>query len=391
MYRYVSWFVLLVSYCFSGVSGANGGDFILRPETTGDNGFSWVSLSHGAKWPSKDANGVTRIKWHFNNVVQGKDTSALQLLSVVNVAMSNWESVCNIKFDYQGTTAAITSDSIGIKPDKISAIGFKPGNTLTMGITSTIYNIEDNDTYSISEADLTIYDNYSDFLGREPKFQVLQGTVTHELGHFLGLDHSDKSESIMYAAPYHTGAYNVVIRQDDIDGCVAKYGKPKTVGTQKYTQLDINPVVDATGLPAIVPTTVVPSSVEQPRTPTSADISVTETMSNGRKTLEIDFKPGFRYNIPRAHRFLVAHYNGYFFGWNKLWGIWWPIKDILNETMLGTAVSSDFAKDGAWPEKLTVSYYPGTVTGVQLYLAYGLTLKQIAIDKTYALAYEIKD
>jgi hypothetical protein len=46
---------------------------------------------------------------------------------------------------------------------------------------------------------------------------TLQGLITHEVGHLLGIAHSDVNESIMFANPYHNYDYQRVLRQDDID------------------------------------------------------------------------------------------------------------------------------------------------------------------------------
>jgi hypothetical protein len=47
----------------------------------------------------------------------------------------------------------------------------------------------------------------------------------HELGHLLGLGHSDRPASILYANPYHPErGYMRNLKGDDIAGCVALYG-----------------------------------------------------------------------------------------------------------------------------------------------------------------------
>ncbi len=59
----------------------------------------------------------------------------------------------------------------------------------------------------------------------------LQTVYLHELGHGLGLGHSDNTQAVMYA--YYTGAH-CQLHQDDIDGVSALY--PETGGEATPTQ-----------------------------------------------------------------------------------------------------------------------------------------------------------
>ena len=49
-------------------------------------------------------------------------------------------------------------------------------------------------------------------------------TALHEIGHSLGLDHSDSKDAIMY--PFYTGfKENLALNEDDIKGIRYIYGK----------------------------------------------------------------------------------------------------------------------------------------------------------------------
>lgn len=60
----------------------------------------------------------------------------------------------------------------------------------------------------------------------------VQNVVTHEVGHIVGLDHSDVFESTMYAEQLQGELHKRELHQDDIDGLCLSYpfGKPTPLG-----------------------------------------------------------------------------------------------------------------------------------------------------------------
>lgn len=187
------------------------GDYVVH---TVGNQFEWLSMGSGnTRWASN------AIAWHYNPANAPANFSHDEILAIVNTAMAKWEAVCNVQFSYQGTL-----DSTLFRLDRKNVIGWSIGllSGAADGLTESWLQGS-----TVVDADIGIWrDSPAQKAGSDKEQQRLEvtGIVTHELGHLLGLGHSDKSKSIMFANPYHHYLYTNTLRQDDIDGCVAKYG-----------------------------------------------------------------------------------------------------------------------------------------------------------------------
>ena len=180
----------------------NGDDFQAIPD---GNHFSYIH--YGARWP----NGV--INWSYNPSGQPTSFSNSDVLAAINTAMRSWTEGCGIQFAYQGeTTAAV------INKDGISAIGWGDANGYS-GYTSFWWN----GAMQVTEGDIVL--NAS----KLPRLENLQATMTHEIGHLLGLTHSDQPRSIMFANPYHSTAYQTQPKGDDLSACALLYGSKGVV------------------------------------------------------------------------------------------------------------------------------------------------------------------
>ncbi|WP_413289080.1 matrixin family metalloprotease [Bdellovibrio sp. HCB337] len=199
------------------------------------------------------------INWYYNP--NGAPSSLASTgLDTIKTSLDYWSSVCNIKFNYMGTTTK-TSDQNQMDSTNVFGWGTALGST---GITFS-YMKGTRAPITIAESDIQF--NPSDIRDAT----TLRGVANHEIGHLIGLIHSDVSASIMFANPYHPVNYLLMLRQDDIDGCVGLYGVP---GAATPTP---TPTATPTPTPVMTPTPtptprVTPTPAPTPRvtpTPTS--------------------------------------------------------------------------------------------------------------------------
>lgn len=64
----------------------------------------------------------------------------------------------------------------------------------------------------------------------------LSNTLTHEVGHFLGLDHTDNEEATMYRSAPSGEVQKRTLHQDDINGLCAIYPGDEQSGTCEYPE-----------------------------------------------------------------------------------------------------------------------------------------------------------
>ena len=69
-------------------------------------------------------------------------------------------------------------------------------------------------------------------------FRDIQNTVTHEIGHMVGLGHSDVEKATMYASALDQELKKRDLDADDIQAVCTLY-KPKEINVPIYKQIDI--------------------------------------------------------------------------------------------------------------------------------------------------------
>lgn len=163
------------------------------------------------------------VRWHYNPTeYEGFSESDKQkIIRIIKKAMSSWSQYGDIEFIYQGESTSDTTDT----DDEIITISYIDKNDFNdvcgkgyLGCASLLWDF-----------DKAIYDG---FIALNPKYyhrlseRELQGLITHEVGHLLGIDHSNDKDSIMYAKPYHSKSYQSILRKDDIKAISSLYPYP---------------------------------------------------------------------------------------------------------------------------------------------------------------------
>ena len=177
----------------------------------------WVPIRgiKGAKWPNNT------YKWHFNPANIPAPLTADEVLAALKAAAAQWMQVCNIKIEYMGLTTAIPGAQTTYTPwiNGQNIWGFAPieGTFRNVGGYALPTVMADARIYA---ADIVLNSNASLWAAL-----TVQAIATHEIGHAIGLDHSEKPSSMMYATPYHDTVYGQWLHDDDVDGVVALYGE----------------------------------------------------------------------------------------------------------------------------------------------------------------------
>lgn len=353
------------------------------------NSFEWVGYDHGMKWLSQektfnyaknsnvDINGTTHIKWNFNPAYSDTKITSSQALEVIKTAMLNWESVCNIRFEYQGTTNA----SPASHGDGISSIGFVPvgsmGNAAANGETQSYGGIlnDGSKTAFFTEADMMFPTSFTKLTGYSSQaYLAFQGVATHELGHFLGLQHSDKTDAIMYANPYHDPIYEATIRQDDVDGCVQMYGQPLNPNPFAFTTLDGS--AQATTTAPLKLTSDMVSLKDVPGY--YQDIFGPGSLLGHSVT--VSFRTGV---VPDGmYRYVFALFNGMYFAYNSVARSWTYIPDI--KYAQGQQAESTVISSNGFTTPVFFEYPSGAgLIGTRVFVGYGKTFSSMISDVTY--------
>ncbi|MEO7255876.1 MAG: matrixin family metalloprotease [Casimicrobium sp.] len=167
------------------------------------------------------------IHWLYNDANRPAGLSATPSAAVASIqsAMSKWTAACNIQFVYDGATSAgpslsgLNFNGGGGTRDGLNVIAWGSGGNLsgnTTGITFVSAS-SSGGPFRLDEGDIAI--NYA----FNPNLDV---TLVHEVGHLIGLNHSDVQNAVMSGPPLTSYVSLSALTADDIAGCQNLYGPP---------------------------------------------------------------------------------------------------------------------------------------------------------------------
>lgn len=191
-----------------------------------------------------DEGETTRLQWKTNIIPIAFSTSLKNHIYIrpgsdiegaIQKSLETWENASNIKFQVTWTDKDTISPS-GKSGDGVSlvTIADTTENVLLFGSdtdkVSARTRVFFNRKGTITEADIVL--NPYEIFSTDGAFGTvdLQATLTHEIGHFLGLEHSTVIGSTMHEHQGKNGVYSLsgfsprTLAEDDLAGIRALYG-----------------------------------------------------------------------------------------------------------------------------------------------------------------------
>jgi len=183
---------------------------MLRFHTDGEQ-QKYVRFTQTTGWPG----GVVHWRYNDANRPAGIVGSAATMISLIQAGMAKWSAVCNIQFIYDGTSSNAPSLANTTQTfDGVNVVGWLAQTAPQTGNAGIGWSNPPDPGPTI-EGDIAFNYTYN------PDINI---TIVHEVGHFIGLQHSDVSNVVMSGPPLTSYVAQANLQADDIAGCVAIYG-----------------------------------------------------------------------------------------------------------------------------------------------------------------------
>ena len=204
--------------------------------------FNFSAAAYGLQFA--DTSRTVRLRWKKNKIAIAVSTSLSQnsalatqndVEGAIRRSLQAWENVTDLSFELTSTDKQTISPA-GSYGDGVSLITIAqtPENLILFGNATDEISAQTRTFYNrqgfISEADIVLnpYQQFSTD-GTIGTYD-LEATLTHEIGHLLGLEHSSVLGATMQERQGKNGVYNLsafasrTLAEDDVTGIRALYG-----------------------------------------------------------------------------------------------------------------------------------------------------------------------
>jgi len=185
---------------------------------------AWADLDFGCQHPTWAGNTT---QWHLMSNYMSGDLSAAQVAQIITDSFSEWdEPGCS---DFTATQTGTTS---GIVPDNNGSIVFFENSVGWPADPNILAYATPTPGAGCSIASSAIVFNAVTYTWSAGGGNDLQSVMTHEVGHWIGLDHSSHGGATM-AACYSGGTGDQVLSCDDTEGICTLYPSGATTCNER--------------------------------------------------------------------------------------------------------------------------------------------------------------
>ncbi|MEM7164086.1 MAG: IPT/TIG domain-containing protein [Planctomycetota bacterium] len=164
------------------------------------------------------------------------DVSFAATEAAIQLAFEQWQGIASSTITFAEDTAANAmrtdygaNDIHLILFDETDSTGLFPGNSATVALTPTTFDLASG---TIIDSDIIFNgDDFTFSTNGATGTQDLQSIATHEIGHFIGLDHSAMGAATMYPFTADGSTVHRTLTQDDELGATDLYPGTPTFGS----------------------------------------------------------------------------------------------------------------------------------------------------------------